>query len=234
MRHRWPTLMGVAALMLAATALVIGRLNAKVERSRPLDEQFARAGRDRAAEAEVAPLFDELLGADTQRLQHTLECRGRICRLEVLTRDGDADDESWMHRLQTDDRFRRRFNAMSFTTGAPKTDPVTRQMLWNHTALMQFVESGRGFGMDWLQHLVKQFEAERLSDCQRRFPGPGIVSVRIAIDDERGLTIARMPGGAASPGAIDACVIDELHKLAVTNPAPKRVSAAVMFKRFSF
>jgi hypothetical protein len=58
--------------------------------------------------------------------------------------------------------------------------------------------------------------------------------VRIAIDDEQGFTIVRMPGGAESPGGINACVIDELGKLAAANPAPKRVSPAVMFKRFSF
>src|SRR5262249_36455475 len=88
-------------------------------------QQFQNGESNPALEKHLEPDLARALKTDENKREYTLECRGRICRLELLTSENDRD---WQMALQQD--LRKHIAGVMFAGRTPTTDPVTKEALF--------------------------------------------------------------------------------------------------------
>jgi len=97
----------------------------------PTAEEFARNQPNPSTEQVLAPELQRTLSSDPRR-SYTLQCRGTICRVELMT---VPDDETWALELQQEGAFGRYIEAMSLKWAKPVYDPRSDKWFTRHEAL---------------------------------------------------------------------------------------------------
>jgi len=97
----------------------------------PTAEEFARNQPNPSLEQVLAPELQRTLSSDPRR-SYTLQCRGTICRVELMT---VPDDETWALELQQEGAFGKYIEAMSLKWAKPVYDPRSDKWFTRHEAL---------------------------------------------------------------------------------------------------
>ena len=101
-------------------------------------EQFDDGGRGAVGQDDLgrlgqvlAPELQRTLGSDPRR-SYTLQCRGTICRVELMT---VPDDETWALELQQEGGLGKYMEAVSLKWARPVYDPRSDKWVTRHEAL---------------------------------------------------------------------------------------------------
>jgi len=97
----------------------------------PTAEEFARNQPNPSLEQVLAPELQRTLSSDPRR-SYTLQCRGTICRVELMT---VPNDETWALELQQEGAFGKYIEAMSLKWAKPVYDPRSDKWFTRHEAL---------------------------------------------------------------------------------------------------
>ena len=100
-------------------------------RALPTAEEFARNQPNPPLEQVLAPELQRTLGSDPRR-SYTLQCRGTICRVELMT---VPDDETWALELQQEGGLGKYMEAVSLKWARPVYDPRSDKWFTRHEAL---------------------------------------------------------------------------------------------------
>jgi RNA polymerase sigma-70 factor (ECF subfamily) len=94
------------------------------ESREPLKAQFARAAPNAASERVFGAAYDEGM-RKVGKCSHTLECRGAVCRVQVLVPTGMRVFECFPEGRET--WLQDRIDGASINSGTPTYDPVSKQ-----------------------------------------------------------------------------------------------------------
>ena len=100
-------------------------------RALPTAEDFARNQPNPSLEQVLAPELQRTLGSDPRR-SYTLQCRGTVCRVELMT---VPDDETWALELQQEGGLGKYMEAVSLKWAKPVYDPRSDRWFTRHEAL---------------------------------------------------------------------------------------------------
>jgi hypothetical protein len=197
------------------------------------DERFQRAQPDPQSEGRLKPELARLLGLDGGA-SWTVECRARICKLDLLLPSGAAD--GWRRSLQDDQAIQKIATGWGFTAPVPTTDPLTRQPLTRHTIDITVNDEDAADAAAIIAALVDGFRRSgAVSDCTRGYAEVGTVeaSVRLGLDPETPPQFEFHFGGSLEPTPSGQCIESRLRAAAAAIALPARVNGAIASVTFS-
>lgn len=160
--------------------------------SPPARYDAAVPGTPCAAEPDLRPALDRVLAGTT----HRLECRGRVCRLEV--HPAPDDPGGWQIALLSDAGLSRLLEG--FEVRASSTDPAAREVY------LVLGDPRAQSGEDRLDAVLQDFRSSgHLAECARAHPGTGELTVELSAggDGQLGMWVR---GGSLTHTAGGACV----------------------------
>lgn len=214
---------------LAAVEARLADAEREVEARLRLDERFDRSAPSAAADARVRPLIERALADAPDSVAWDLECRGEVCRLEVVQPDGQRDWD-WSTRLQEVPGRHDLFVSSMFSGGAPTQDPVSKAPLFTSTAHFQLRGEGMVSGLEVLGALLAAYHASpEVAACKTQHPAPGWLSLRLRLDPaEPHITIDAGGSLAVEPGG--ACLLAALEARAAATSIPPGAMGATQYE----
>ena len=199
--------------------------SAKLERHLPPRIRFDNADSgDTNREASVRPEIERVLGDR----QHTVECRGSFCKIEIVTPAKDKGD--WMDKLQKDPTLRHMFESRAFHSGTPVTDPVTKEPLDVNDVYVTLPDPDTVSGQTLLHEIWSSVKSAGIvRTCAARSPETaGTIELKLAVDDTaHGFGFSA--GGTLGASPVAACIVGELERVSAMVPIPEKLIPAVTF-----
>jgi len=215
-----------AAAPPAPCAEELARARAELQKYLPPNEQFARGAADPDAERRIA--VD--LGRVLKDVTHTLECRGRVCKVEIVEhRDARGD---WMGAMQSDDVLRKLSRGFMFGATVPTKDPVSGEALVHSEAYITVADPAETNSLDFIGAAVKSFKAGGdVAACARRFPSAhGDLEVAVWLVEEQGFRVDS--GGTLAMTDPGNCIESALEGALARVRLPERYQTAVVHTAF--
>ncbi len=197
---------------LATTATALAQAEEELDRIRsPRDRFERRTTADPAVEARLAPTFAALFADAPDGVDHDLECRGDVCRLEVV-QPAKLGWRMWQENLQLGPS-RTSFGEMMFGGGGgPRQDPVTGEPLEVTQVHLRVADERDATSRRLLDTLVRTYyESAEVAACKRDHPTPGWLSLRIELAPAA-RTFQYQAGGDLPSQAGGRCLIAELER----------------------
>lgn len=178
------------------------------------------------------PALEGRFGRELSRVladvDHSLECRGDVCRIEIVT--GENDEPTWMEKVQHDREIRALASRMTFVAPRPTTDPVSGKGLLAHQFFVGLKERDAVSGMEILEGLIAELERSgAIERCAREHPDDaGTLTYRLRIDGDR-TRIGIDLGGDLYATAAGRCIGEAQAQIAAAETLPDNVSRAMKY-----
>jgi hypothetical protein len=202
----------------------LARTRAELEKHLTAPEKFERGAPNPDGERRIAAELDRVLKDKTA--SHALECRGQVCKLDVLEHRDHRGD--WMDPLQSDDQLLRLASGRSFGNTKPVKDPVSGEPMIHSEAYLQLVDPDEVSGLDLLRSAYKAFRAGGdVAACGRRFPSvTGDLDLAVTVENGPGFTVET--GGTLAMTDAGNCLESALRAALARVALPEHVSPGVL------
>jgi hypothetical protein len=205
----------------------LAAMRAAIDRDSPMHEVFARSFPNDALTADFGGLVRRILGLAPGSSDTQVECRARICRVNV-SRTLYPESNVWWRKLDTNPELQRRI--LSGLYGDPSG--VFWRIREDHTAV----------GMDALRKLVAELEASPgFSACETKNPGAaGQLRIRFLlagvddVDPEHPGKITADYGGALADTPLARCIADEAARTVLSASLPADITGATLYEHYDF
>lgn len=204
-----PTAPCEAQLATAVTALA--QAEEELERIRsPRDLFERRTTQDPETEARVAAVLTGVFADAPDGVVHDLECRGDVCRLEIVQPAG-LHWSQWSEALQSGPS-RTQFARMMFTSGAPRQDPISGEALQVEQVHVRVADQRDATSRRLLETLVRTYnDSAEVAACKRDHPTPGWLALRLELAPAA-RTFQYQAGGDLPSRPGGRCLIAELER----------------------
>jgi hypothetical protein len=168
-----------------------------------LQERFERGKRDESSEKRFRPNIERVLKGYGVIPEWNVECRDQICKLRVLTADGDHME--WLKMITQDNEMRGLFR----TYGVTGRSPVPGETSTWDDSVFQLVTEDEEMATRALDRLLESFKASSaLADCTNGYQARGTFEV-IASLSESGLSYRF--GGTLADTPAGRCIADRFQ-----------------------
>jgi hypothetical protein len=215
----------------------LSEVRAELERARrlidlylPPKARFDTGSPDLRAEDRLRPELQRIFDADGGT-HWTVECRSLVCRLHLISAMGGERD--WSAKLQADDSIRRMGTSSSFQAGAPTSDPITGEALFEDEAYVRLGPEHEDMrsGLEIGRQLVERFRSsDALRACTNGFQITGTLDARIVVE-EAGRFSYRF-GGTLGTTPAGRCIAERLQEMASAVALPEVTQGGVVFATF--
>jgi len=181
--------------------------------------EIADAG-DGAQELRVRPEIDRVLG----ECAHTLECRGAICKVEIVEKSDGIWD--WTKALQSDPSLQRLLGGAEYHGRTPAQDPVTGEELWRSDVYLVINDPDVTFGLDVVTLVWEDLERSGFvrACAERNAAAKGVLQLAIVLDQETH-EITVVAGGTLPNTAVGTCLVAAVERAYAATTVPVHVTS---------
>jgi len=201
-------------------------LEAQIASLSPLEERFARGQTDSSEERALAREFRRMFASDAlDGIDHSLECRGHVCRLVVL-QPLARSARDWLDVVRDDDRLEALVRGRSYHGGIKTVDQATKEQLYQFETFLGLTEAAEDGELDAAEFLWNDIEQRASFDgCFERFHETGELEIRISAQGGLVSNIDISLKGNLGASATGACVRTEMQRVARNSSAPADMAA---------
>ena len=201
-------------------------LEAQIASLSPLEERFARGQTDSSEERALAREFRRMFASDAlDGIDHSLECRGHVCRLVVL-QPLARSARDWLDVVRDDDRLEALVRGRSYHGGIKTVDQATKEQLYQFETFLGLTEAAEDGELDAAEFLWNDIEQRASFDgCFERFHETGELEIRISAQGGLVSNIDISLKGNLGASATGACVRTEMQRVARNPSAPADMAA---------
>lgn len=193
-----------------------------------LDEKFERGGTGSSEEyeAKLRAGIDKVFADAPDGYTHQIECRGTICRLEVI--EPEKGEFDWNLRVQQE-VLHGVAQGYMVTSGTPSHDLVSKDALMAKLVYAEMNRDGTINGTDILSSVIDQLETSgAVATCAASDPTEGFLSLRLDLDpDDRAITVAA--GGTVASATVGRCLLAALDRAIAATTIPANARSAVVY-----
>jgi hypothetical protein len=204
---------------LSSAERTLAAMKRAIDRDLPPRERWLRAPPNAALTAEEAAMVRQNLALPPGSTAVAVDCRGRVCRLDVDRRI--FPDDRYLARLETPD-FRRRH--------------INRGMTHAWNVYYERAPADATAGGDLVQRALDELLASPALDaCETRYAPSGGIEIQIrvpATGDEESMTV--QIGGALAGSVFARCLEAVLTDIVAHTPLPAKVTATAIQRRVEF
>jgi hypothetical protein len=213
---------------LAAMTDRLAVVERKLEDRLHLDEKFERGGTGASEyEDQLRAGVDKVFRDAPPGYTHEIECRGTICRLEVIAPEsGPAFD--WNMRVQ-EEVLHGVAQGYMVTSGTPSHDLVSKDALMAHLIYAEMNRDGTVNGGAVLDAVIAALEASGApASCAASDPTDGFLSLRLDLHaDDHAITYAA--GGTVASSPVGRCLLTALDRAIAATPVPPNARSSTLY-----
>jgi len=196
----------------------------------PMPVHFERSTPNPKAEQRLRPDLDSMFDADKPEI--VFECRGEVCKIEMLWEE--RDDEGDWHRTMQTGALRGKICGQGFHSGTPATDQLARKAVRLNTVYWKMCPPGVP-GRPFAKQVWQSFlDSEGKARCIEKFPDDEAtldVRIDVATKDAGSSRIRLHIGGDLAVTDVGRCLSEVLEgqARAVSDQMPANVQPIVSY-----
>ena len=213
---------------LAAMTDRLAAAERKLEDRLNLDEKFERGGAGATDQEDALRAgLDKLFAEAPDGYSHQVECRGSVCKIEVVQPERGPEFE-WNMRIQQE-LLHDVTEGYMMTSGTPSHDLVSKDALMSRLIYAEMNDADTVNGLDTLEAVLAALAASgAAASCAASDPTEGFLSLRLDLDPtDRVVTYAA--GGTVASAAVGRCLLAALEDAIAATPVPPNARSAALY-----
>jgi len=218
---------GTCTSQLGALASQLAKVNEQLGKDLkylPPRDAFERSALDPSREGPIRDALAKLFADAPKGWSWQVECRGSVCKLDVVGPDG-GDPYDWEKKVQQGP-LRDEVVGMGFSAGVPSQDPVSKDPLVSYDAFMTLAPAGTVSGNEILQQILARFRADLdKGACPSNETGSLTVQLRL---DPLARQVNVAAGGTLAVTPVGTCMLRDLDAAIAADPVPDNARSAMV------